>query len=267
MYKTNELNIKSHRRRDTIFCVSSSYVPTINIMTNSSFYVSINTNKYENEPKQHERDAKFCVSTTKNEPTEKFKNKYSITSSRLKNYDYSSNGAYFVTICTKNRKHFFGDIIDGKMQLSEIGEIANDCWNQITYHFPFVQLGEFIVMPNHVHGILIIDKTIDFTIAVETQNLASQYLASQYQTQRKIPRSNTDETQENKFGPQSQNLASIIRGFKIGVTKYVRNNTNVFEIWQSKFHDHIIRNENEFEIISDYIKNNPIKWQEDKYYE
>lgn len=98
----------------------------------------------------------------RNNMVEKFQNKYRISSTRLKNWDYGQNGAYFITICTGNKEHFFGEIIsvDGKniILLNEIGKLANDFWAKIPEHFPFVELGNFVVMPNHVHGILIIDK-------------------------------------------------------------------------------------------------------------
>ena len=90
---------------------------------------------------------------------DKFQNKYRISSARLQHWDYGSDALYFVTICTQNREHYFGEIADGKMQLSETGKMANRFWFEIPNHFPFVQLGEFVVMPNHVHGIIIIDKT------------------------------------------------------------------------------------------------------------
>jgi putative transposase len=149
----------------------------------------------------------------------KFRNKYRIASARAPFWDYGRNAAYFVTICTFNRKHFFGHIEQGKMNLSAMGNIANSCWHEIPNHFPFVELGAHIIMPNHVHGIVIIDKLEngnngrnnnndrDHVTVVETQNFASL---------RGQPSS------KNHFGPQSQNLASIIRGFKIGVTKNTR---------------------------------------------
>ncbi|MDL2312781.1 transposase, partial [Bacteroidales bacterium OttesenSCG-928-B11] len=84
---------------------------------------------------------------------EKYKDKYRIPSARASWWDYGQNGAYFVTICTHNRKHFFGKIENGKMILSKIGEIAHQYWSEIPAHFPFAYLGEFVVMPNHVHGI------------------------------------------------------------------------------------------------------------------
>jgi len=91
--------------------------------------------------------------------SDKFQNKYLISSARLKNWDYGSNAIYFVTICTQNREHYFGEIANGKMQLSETGKIAQRFWFEIPNHFPFVKLGEFVVMPNHLHGIIIIDRS------------------------------------------------------------------------------------------------------------
>ncbi len=135
------------------------------------------------------------------------------------------------------------------MQLSIIGEMAQKYWHEIPQHFPFVKLGEFVVMPNHVHGIIIIDKpTVDYTtVMVETQNFAS------------LPSS---QHRKNKFGPQSKNLASIVRGYKIGVTKNARQINPDFA-WQPRFYDHIIRNQKSFFDISQYIINNPLNWTND----
>ena len=91
--------------------------------------------------------------------TDKFRNRYRIPSTRLSHWDYGSNALYFVTICTKHRECYFGEIMDEKMQLSEIGLLAQKYWLEIPIHFPFVVLDEFVVMPDHVHGILVIDKT------------------------------------------------------------------------------------------------------------
>jgi REP element-mobilizing transposase RayT len=190
---------------------------------------------------------------------EKYKNKYRIPSARLQNWDYGWNGAYFITICTHNREQYFGKIINKKMALSEIGILAEKYWYEIPQHFPFVKLGEFVVMPNHIHGIIIIDKTNNYTnmnaTIVETQNFASlQPPQQQYQP----PLS------KNKFGPQSKNLASIIRGYKIGVTKHAKKINPMWK-WQSRYYDHIIRNEKSFNTITEYIINNPIKWVDDKF--
>jgi REP element-mobilizing transposase RayT len=174
----------------------------------------------------------------------KFQNKYRNESARAPWWDYGRNAAYFVTICTKNRACFFGEITNGEMKFSSIGNIAKQCWIEIPEHFPFVKLGKFVIMPNHIHGIVIIDKPVG------TQNFASLQ-----QPQLSPP--------QNKFGPQSKNLASIIRGFKIGVTKNARIINSGFA-WQSRFHDHIIRDDEEFHRISRYIKNNPANWEKDK---
>ena len=104
-------------------------------------------------------------------------------------------------ICTQNHEHYFGEIANGAMHLSEIGHLANKYGVEIPEHFPFVELDAFVVMPNHVHGIIIINKPNNER-NVETQNFAS-----------------LQSKPANRFGPQSKNLASIIRGFKIGVTK------------------------------------------------
>jgi putative transposase len=90
---------------------------------------------------------------------DKFQNKYRIPSARLHNWDYGDNGAYFITICTSNRNHFFGEITNDIMELNEIGNIAENFWVEIPQHYPFIELGNYIVMPDHIHGILIINKT------------------------------------------------------------------------------------------------------------
>ncbi|AEL25618.1 transposase [Cyclobacterium marinum] len=90
---------------------------------------------------------------------DKYQNKYRVGSIRLPGYDYRKNGAYFITICTKNREHFFGKIVDAPtMQLNELGQITHKYWMEIPNHFPFVELENFVVMPNHTHGILVIKR-------------------------------------------------------------------------------------------------------------
>jgi len=186
----------------------------------------------------------------------KYQNKYRIESTRLQNWDYGWNAAYFVTICTANMAWYFGNVVDDKMDFSEIGEMANECWLEIPEHFPFVKLDVHQVMPNHVHGIIIIDKPGGYPVfgcigdgMSDSQNFA--YLPTQP--------IQPGQTQKNKFGPQSQNLASIIRGYKTGVTKYARNNGIRFT-WQARFHDHIIRDNASFKRIQQYIIKNPKNW-------
>ena len=160
----------------------------------------------------------------------KFKNKYRIASTRLQTWDYGANGSYFITICTHDRAHAFGEVTDGCVNLTLLGQAAWDCWYAIPEHFPFVLLDEFVAMPNHVHGIMIIDKP-----------------------------SPPSPQPHNKYGPQSQNLASIVRGFKIGVTKYARQHHIEFA-WQARYHDHIVCDAAECQRIREYIVGNPQKW-------
>ena len=187
-------------------------------------------------------------------PMELYKNKYRIPSARAPWWNYAANGWYFVTSCTQNRECFFGDVVDGEMRLSGIGRIAHACWLEIPKHFPFVQLDAFVVMPNHVHGIIVIDKPDEGDLIVGTVEI--QELVSP-------PRITLGP--RNTFGPQSKNLASIIRGFKIGVTKNARLIDPGFA-WQSLYHDHIIRDKKSYRNISEYIINNPAKWKKDKWH-
>jgi len=185
-----------------------------------------------------------------------FKGKYRIESNRLPGWNYGSNALYFITICTKNRAHYFGKVINGEMQLSEYGSYADQCWHEIPEHFPFVILHAHVVMPNHVHGVIEIckPKIIDNGHAggVDAQNFAH------------LP-AHIPQPYKNKFGPQSKNLASIIRGYKIGVTVNSRKTQPLFS-WQSNYHDHIIRNNKSYENIVAYIIDNPKKWEKDRFY-
>ena len=152
-----------------------------------------------------------------------FKNKYRIPTARATWHDYNG-GSYFVTICTKNRECYFGHITNGEMNYSDLGRSAINCLEQIPAHFPHVEIPVFIVMPNHIHAIIIINALA--LNMVETQNFASLQ----------------QNESKQKFGPQSKNLASVVRGFKIGVTKDA-NDHEISFAWQPRFHDHIIRNQ------------------------
>lgn len=160
---------------------------------------------------------------------------------RLKGYNYSRPGAYFITLCTTNRECWFGEIIDDKMVLNEYGKIAKQCWIDIPVHFPDTMLNEFIVMPNHIHGIIIINVG-----------------ANNYSPLR-------------SFKSPSRSVGSIVRGFKIGVIKRLRDEIpEKFPphrpIWQRNYYEHIIRNEDELNGIREYIYCNPIKWLNDENY-
>jgi putative transposase len=170
-----------------------------------------------------------------------YKDKYRIESIRLKGYDYSQPGEYFVTIHTGSTVVYFGNIVNGKMIYNDFGKIAAEEWLKTREMRNNVLLDEWIVMPNHFHGIVcIVDKSL-----VEThRDVSLQY--------------------KNKFGPQRDNLSSIIRGFKSAVTKRIHEIGRSDFAWQPGFYDHIIRNEKELNNIRDYILFNPLKWQEDE---
>lgn len=163
---------------------------------------------------------------------------------RLNGYDYSQAGLYFVTICCANREHRFGIIENDEMILNDAGKIANEYWLEIPKHFPNAVLHEHVVMPNHIHGI--VELTDATTVGAE--NFLPLHPRNEFQ--KMIPRS----------------IGSIVKGFKIGVTKWFRNNTDIETVWQRNYHEHIIRNEQSYQTISDYIINNPAKWKDDKFY-
>lgn len=172
---------------------------------------------------------------------ELFNNKYRIPSTRLQSWNYANEGMYFITICTKNREPYFGNIYNSVLIPTEIGKIVWTEWfKAIELRRDMnIELGEFIVMPNHVHGIIMIGKN-----AFNKPELAN----------------NTES--QNQFSPQAKNLASVIRGYKAAVSAYAKKNGISFE-WQTRFHEHIIRSENDYNSIANYIINNPSKWEED----
>ena len=195
--------------------------------------------------------------------TTKYKNKYRIASTRLQLWDYGWNGKYFITICTKNRIHYFGEIIDNQIQLSDIGKIVDIEWKKTFGMRPDMNLkmGEYVVMPNHFHAIIHIGNYVYNTTSDGQHN--GQRRDAMHCVSTASP---TQSASKNKFGPQSKNLASIIRGFKIGVTKHSRIINPKFS-WQPRFYDHIIRNEESFNKISGYINTNPQKWKDDRFYQ
>lgn len=177
---------------------------------------------------------------------------------RLKGYDYAQAGLYFMTICCQDRACLFGEIENGQMKLNDGGKIANDCWMEIPNHFPNAELHEHIVMPNHIHGIIELKSE-----PVGAENFPPHNTITNYGI-------GADDTiGANDYSPlrsPSKTIGSIVRGFKIGVTKWMRQNTVVYEIWQRNYYEHIIRNEQSYHRISDYIINNPAKWADDKFY-
>ena len=169
---------------------------------------------------------------------------------RAQRYDYTSPWWYFITICTKDREHYFGEIVDGQMKLNKLWQFASTHRWQISDHYPMVDCHEFICMPNHIHGIIIIRDIGTQTLASETIDLSRTYKNTSLQS------INTSPQSKQSFIPSSWSLGAIIRGYKIGITKYANHN-NITFARQWRYHDHIIRNEDEYNRIKYYIQTNP----------
>ncbi|WP_036199620.1 transposase [Meiothermus ruber] len=166
---------------------------------------------------------------------------------RLKGYDYTQAGAYFITICAQNRECLFGDVVDGEMRLNEIGLIVRDEWLKTAILRPSVVLDEYVVMPNHIHGVIIITDDCRGTLHGRGT----------------LQRAPTIE----QFGkPTSNSIPTIVRLFKSATTKRINEHrgTPGMPVWQRNYYEHIIRNDASLNRIRQYIVNNPIKWGLDR---
>lgn len=177
---------------------------------------------------------------------------------RLTGYDYTQNGCYFLTICTRNRECLFGEIQNAEMFLSNIGEKVNDCWQEIPNHFPQIVLHDYVIMPNHIHGIIEINN-----IDVIESNIGGIVGANNYSPTDHSPlRSSTNPVSlSSRPNGTSRTVGSVVRGFKIGVTKQMG-----FSPWQRNYYEHIIRNGESYNTIVQYMAQNPMKWEEDCFY-
>ncbi|MDJ0735199.1 MAG: transposase [Nostocaceae cyanobacterium] len=227
----------------------------------------------------------------------RFKGKYRVESTRLPNRNYAANGWYFVTICTGDRSPFFGNINTSQVQLSAIGEIAQKFWADIPKHFHYTYIDAYVIMPNHVHGIVIIDRPADVVkihdngnvetrhmnvdtqymnidtrhmnvetrhINIETRhmNVETRYMNVETRNFASLQQP-TDES--NKFGPlKPGSLQAIIHAYKSAVTRWCRQNGHDNFRWQPRFYEHIIRADESLDRIRQYIADNPAKWELDK---
>ena len=225
---------------------------------------------------------------------DKYKNKYRIPSTRLQNWDYGWEAIYFVTICTKDRIHYFGEIDNGEMKLSPIGAIADVLWYELKNHFDNIELDAFVVMPNHIHGIIAINNgdngnncddgnddnngrdnacvvstpcvpsapcapstsCVPFTPCESTVSSCAQQMPQPYKT-----------IGQKRFQHQgSKTLSSIVGAYKSAVSRHAHRLGYDFS-WQSRFYDNIVRNNDALNRIEKYIHNNPNNWKEDKFYQ
>ncbi len=169
---------------------------------------------------------------------------------RLHGYDYAKTGAYFVTICIRNQACLMGKIADGEMVLNRAGQMAESVWVELPARFSNIQMDEFTIMPNHFHGIVIIQRRGESCIR---------------------PRSGTGDHQDRPYGTLPESISRIVQAFKsISTGEYIRgvksHDWSPFpgKLWQRNYYDHIVRDDDELAKIREYIKNNPLKWEFDK---
>ena len=159
---------------------------------------------------------------------------------RLHGYDYSQAGAYFVTICTKNRASLFGSVADGEIQLNKAGQIAKRAWEKLPARFPSARLDAFIVMPNHLHAIIIV---------------GAQFIA---------PTANTSNESGKGAINRAPTLGEMVRAYKAASAAMIRRAAAPDVAWQRNYYEHVIRDEDELARIRRYIEDNPRMWETDE---
>jgi REP element-mobilizing transposase RayT len=176
---------------------------------------------------------------------------------RLRGYDYSQSGAYFITICAHRRRPLFGDIVDGNMMLNAAGTMVEKCWRELVNKFPDIRLKEYVTMPNHIHGVVEIVGA-PLVGALNTAHVGA------LNTAHYIPGAPT------RGAPT---VGDVVGAFKSLTTNaYIRGVNDAgwlpFDgrLWQRNYHEHIIRNEQAYANIAEYIRNNPLKWLDDTYF-
>ena len=226
---------------------------------------------------------------------------------RLRGWDYGKPGKYFITICCQDKVCLFGEVVQGKMILNQAGKIAQECWLAIPQHYPNTTLHEFIIMPNHVHGIIeIISKNTDSNqekneikgldmdihhgldmdnhhgldmdihhgldmdihhgLDMAGGNVVVGNAGGNDNSPLHSPQPFNNYNSSPHFKSPSKTIGSIVRGFKIGVTKWMRQNTNVYHVWQRDYYDDIIWDSQKYNRIAKYIIDNPLKWGKKKGY-
>jgi REP element-mobilizing transposase RayT len=171
-------------------------------------------------------------------------------SMRLQGYDYSRPGYYFITICVQNMEHLFGAVVDGKMILNDFGEVASDYWQQIDIRYPNTIIHEHVIMPNHIHGVIEIVNPAPFLGAIHESPLRKGLNPELYRKHRR-----------------KMLIPKIIGWYKMNTAKQINliRKTPGIKLWQRNYYDHIIRNEESLFHIQEYIKNNPRKWDKDRF--
>jgi putative transposase len=216
----------------------------------------------------------------------KYQNKYRIETARASWWDYGWNGAYFITICTRDRRHYFGKIQNNQLVYSPVAAIADLLWQEIPHRHPYVKLGEFVLMPNHLHGILIINRPPNVSNTAPDDNPLASHIPWLDMDRLQAPADlgiqmlkngdvkngdvETGHALSRRFNPGQKRfrnpgkhtLSTIVGGYKSAVSKHARRMGLEFG-WQLRFHDRIVRDQGELDRITRYIRNNPKNWRYD----
>ncbi len=174
---------------------------------------------------------------------------------RLKEYDYSSCGAYFMTICTQDRESLFSEIVDGGMRLNDAGQMVATVWHELPGRFPHVSLDELVVMPNHLHGIILLnDRRGEPRVRPNCRG-----------------NNNQGDHKDRPYGTGADSLGRILQAFKsITTVEYIRGVEQsgwlpfAGRLWHRNYYDRIIRDDHELAATRDYIHHNPLKWEHDR---
>lgn len=220
----------------------------------------------------------------------KFRGKYRIKSARAAWWNYRNDGAYFITICTCDRRHFFGECIEGQMRLSPAGAMVQGFWYEIPKHFSHVKLGVFQVMPNHLHGILILNKsgttddrdvgdvgdvggvgdvveTLQCNVSTPQPPPSQPPHLDSPQPPPPDPPVETPHDYFSRISPKPGSVATIVRSYKSVCTRNIRQVLPELEFdWQERYWDNIIRDESAFFRITHYIIHNPENWKDDMFF-
>jgi putative transposase len=180
---------------------------------------------------------------------------------RLKGYDYSQSGLYFITICCYQRECLFGNIINSQMILNNFGQLIKEEWLKSAEIRKEIELDDFVIMPNHFHGIVIINQEINShfmknDVDFQDNNVGANGRSPLQQIQSSPP----------KISMKPKSISSLIAGFKSATTKKINiiRNTPQNPVWQRNYYDHIIRNDESLARIREYVQNNPLSWENDQ---
>jgi REP element-mobilizing transposase RayT len=179
---------------------------------------------------------------------------------RLQGFDYSETGSYFITICTYKKEHLFGEIVNSEMKLNLLGQFAYNQWKQIPQRFENVELNEFVIMPNHIHGIIVIVSG------------RGEGLENSHNFPPKSTFSNPSPLQDHSTsrfnGTVPGSIGAIIQNFKSGTSRKINAMPDMknVKIWQINYYDHIIRDREDYDRIVEYIRDNPSNWEKDELY-